>query len=58
MRWCLSFLFFCFLAVVNALSSSGDRLLVVLEDASQKDLYSTFWSDLEGNFVPGVLGLC
>lgn len=48
MRWCLSFLLFCFLAVVHALSSSGNRLLVVLEDATQKDLFSTFWGDLEG----------
>lgn len=50
MRWCPSFLLFCFLAVVHALSSSGSRLLVVLEDAAQKDLYSTFWGDLEGWF--------
>ena len=50
MRWCLSFLSFCFLGVVHALSSSGSRLLVVLEEAAQKDLYSTFWSDLEGTW--------
>ncbi|RAH47846.1 dolichyl-diphosphooligosaccharide-protein glycotransferase [Aspergillus brunneoviolaceus CBS 621.78] len=47
MRWCLSFFLFGFLAVVNALSSSGNRLLVVLEDASEKGLYSTLWSDLK-----------
>ncbi|PYI01357.1 Dolichyl-diphosphooligosaccharide-protein glycosyltransferase 48kDa subunit [Aspergillus sclerotiicarbonarius CBS 121057] len=47
MQWSLSFLLFCFLAVVHALSSSGNRLLVVLEDAAEKDLYFTFWSDLE-----------
>ncbi|RAL12699.1 dolichyl-diphosphooligosaccharide-protein glycotransferase [Aspergillus homomorphus CBS 101889] len=47
MRWCLSFFLFGCLAVVNALSSSGNRLLVVLEDASEKSLYSTFWSDLK-----------
>ncbi|KAE8349119.1 Dolichyl-diphosphooligosaccharide--protein glycosyltransferase subunit WBP1 [Aspergillus coremiiformis] len=47
MRWCLSLLLFCFLAVVNALSSSGNRLLVVLEDATEKESYSTFLGDLE-----------
>jgi oligosaccharyltransferase complex subunit beta len=38
----------CFLAAVNALSSSGSRLLAVLEDTEQKSLYSTLWADLEG----------
>ena len=51
MRWCPSFLVFCFLAIVHALSSSGSRLLVVLEDAAQKDLYSTFWGDLDGRLA-------
>jgi len=48
MRWCLALLICCFLAVVNALSSSGSRLLAVLEDTDQKDLYSTLWADLKG----------
>lgn len=48
MRWFLSFLLLCFCGVAHALSTSGNRLLVVLEDAAEKDLYSTFWSDLEG----------
>ncbi|KAL4808744.1 Dolichyl-diphosphooligosaccharide--protein glycosyltransferase subunit WBP1 [Aspergillus unguis] len=47
MRWCPSLFLFGFLAAVNALSSSGNRLLVVLEDAAEKGLYSTLWSDLE-----------
>jgi oligosaccharyltransferase complex subunit beta len=47
MRWCLTLLAFCFLAVVHALSSSGSRLLVVLEDAAEKELYSKLWADLE-----------
>ena len=55
MRWCLSFFLFCFLAVVHALSSSGNRLLVVLEDAAEKDLYSTFWGDLEGRSLGWIL---
>lgn len=48
MRWFLSFLFLGFVAAVHALSSSGSRLLVILEDEAEKSLYSTFWSDLEG----------
>ncbi|KAL5343509.1 Dolichyl-diphosphooligosaccharide--protein glycosyltransferase subunit WBP1 [Aspergillus crustosus] len=47
MRWSPSLLLFGFLAAVNALSSSGNRLLVVLEDAAEKGLYSTLWADLE-----------
>ncbi|KAJ5470097.1 hypothetical protein N7530_007454 [Penicillium desertorum] len=47
MRWCLALLICGFLAVVNALSSSGSRLLAILEDTEQKDLYSTLWADLE-----------
>ncbi|KAL3493205.1 Dolichyl-diphosphooligosaccharide--protein glycosyltransferase subunit WBP1 [Aspergillus germanicus] len=47
MRWCPSLMLFGFLAAVNALSSSGNRLLVVLEDSAEKGLYSTLWSDLE-----------
>lgn len=48
MRWCPSLFIFGFLAAVNALSSSGNRLLVVLEDAAERGLYSTLWGDLEG----------
>lgn len=48
MRWFPSLLLFGFLAAVNALSSSGNRLLVVLEEATEKGLYSTLWGDLEG----------
>ncbi|KAJ5908516.1 hypothetical protein N7495_001198 [Penicillium taxi] len=46
MRWCLALLLCSFLAAVNALSSSGSRLLVVL-DESEKSPYSTLWADLE-----------
>ncbi|KAK2743377.1 oligosaccharyl transferase glycoprotein complex, beta subunit [Onygenales sp. PD_40] len=49
MRWSLSLLLLGFWgALVHALSSAGNRLLVVLEDEAEKDLYSTFWKDLEG----------
>jgi len=34
--------------VANAVSSSGDRLLVVLEDVASKVDYSKFFADLEG----------
>ncbi|KAL4904503.1 hypothetical protein BDW74DRAFT_154006 [Aspergillus multicolor] len=47
MRWSPSLLLFGFLAAVNALSSSGNRLLVVLEDTAEKGLYSTLWGDLK-----------
>jgi oligosaccharyltransferase complex subunit beta len=51
MRWCLALLVCCFLAAVNALSSSGSRLLVVLDESTEKSAYSTLWSDLEGNWT-------
>lgn len=51
MRWFLSFLLLCFSGAVHALSTSGNRLLVVLEEAAEKDAYSTFWSDLEGQLL-------
>lgn len=44
----LSFLLLCFAGIVAAVSSSGSRLLVVLEDAAEKSKYSRFWKDLEG----------
>jgi oligosaccharyltransferase complex subunit beta len=48
MRSFLSFIVLAFLGLVQALSSSGSRLLVVLEEASEKTLFSKFWADLEG----------
>lgn len=36
-----------FVSLAQALSSSGTRLLVVLEDLAEKDNYSKFWQDLE-----------
>ena len=32
----------------HALSSTGSRLLVVIEEAAEKAKYSTFWADIEG----------
>ena len=48
MRWLLSFLFLGLLSVVQALSSSGNRLLVVLEELAEKSKYSKYLGDLEG----------
>ena len=48
MRWFFSLLLLGLLAAVNALSSSGSRLLVVLEELGEKERYSKFLSDLEG----------
>ena len=35
------------LGLVTAKSAVGDRILVVLEDGGEKNLYSQFWADLE-----------
>jgi hypothetical protein len=48
MRSSLFSLFLTLVGFVSALSSSGNRLLVVLEDAAQKDLYSKLWTDIKG----------
>ncbi|MCJ1340039.1 oligosaccharyl transferase glycoprotein complex, beta subunit [Bachmanniomyces sp. S44760] len=47
MRWLFSLLPFVFLGVTHALSSSGNRLLVVIEEADEIPQYSQFWGDLE-----------
>ncbi|TAQ86221.1 hypothetical protein B7494_g5459 [Chlorociboria aeruginascens] len=48
MRWLLSFLLLGLLSIVQALSSSGNKLLVILEDAAEKGKYSKYFADLEG----------
>ena len=40
------------IGLVQAISAVGDRVLVVLEDSSEKALYSQFWSDLECKSTP------
>ncbi|KAJ9666264.1 oligosaccharyl transferase glycoprotein complex, beta subunit [Coniosporium apollinis] len=47
MRWLLSFLLLALLGAVQALSSSGSRLLVVIEELEEKEKYSQFWGDLK-----------
>lgn len=48
MRWLLSFLLLGLLSVVQAASSSGNKLLVVLEELAEKTKYSKYIADLEG----------
>lgn len=48
MRNLIYLLLLALLSLVQAISSAGDRLLVVLEDESEKALFSQFWGDLEG----------
>ena len=48
MRWLLSFLLLGLLSVVQAVSSSGNKLLVVLEELADKSKYSKYLADLEG----------
>ena len=50
MRWLFSCLLLGALGLVQALSSSGSRLLVVIEEIADKEKYSRFWADLEGMF--------
>jgi len=48
MRWLFSLLLLALLAVVEAVSSSGNKLLVVLEELADKTKYSKYFGDLEG----------
>jgi len=47
MRSLLSWAVLLFVAVVSAISTAGDRLLVVLDDVADKEGYSKFLGDLE-----------
>lgn len=48
MRSVLSVVTFVFAAVASAVSTSGNRLLVVLDDVADKSAYSQFFGDLNG----------
>ena len=48
MRSLVTLLLLALLAAVQAVSTAGNRLLVVLEDTAEKSKYSKFWEDLEG----------
>lgn len=47
MKGLFSILLLALVGAVSALSSTGNRLLVILEELSEKDKYSKFWADLE-----------
>jgi hypothetical protein len=51
MRWLLSFLLLGLLSVVHAVSSSGNKLLVVLEELADKAKYSKYLADLESAYI-------
>ncbi len=53
MRVLLSFLILGLLGIASALSTSGNRLLVVLEELAEKDKYSKFFGDLKGKRTSG-----
>jgi hypothetical protein len=48
MRLLLSLLLLGLLGVASALSASGNRLLVVLEELAEKEKYGKFFGDLKG----------
>lgn len=50
MRSLLSYLVLAFVSVVAAISTTGDRLLVILDDVADKANYSKFLGDLESQF--------
>ncbi|MCJ1248070.1 oligosaccharyl transferase glycoprotein complex, beta subunit [Trapelia coarctata] len=47
MRWLLCLLFVGLTGLVRGLSSSGDRLLAVIEEPAEQSKYSQLWSDLK-----------
>lgn len=52
MQSLLSLVLLFLAAVAHAASSSGNRLLVVLEDVADKAGYSQFFGDLECTYRP------
>lgn len=57
MRCSLPLLLLGLVSLVQAISISENRLLVVIEEAAEKIKYSTLWKDLEGmlNYTPIAL---
>ena len=53
MRLSLSVVFSVFAAATSALSTSGNRLLVVLNDVADKSAYTQFFGDLAGESDAG-----
>jgi hypothetical protein len=48
MKWLLSLLLLGLCSLAQAISSSGNRLLVILEDVAEKAKYGKYLADLEG----------
>jgi len=48
MKSLLSFLLLLLVAAVQALSSTGSRLLVIFDDEADREGYKTFFGDIKG----------
>jgi len=48
MKWLFSLLLLGLCSLSQAISSSGNRLLVILEDVAEKAKYGKYLADLEG----------
>ena len=48
MRYFFLCLFATLISLAQALSSTGVRLLIVIEEAAERAKYSQLWADLEG----------
>ena len=57
MRCSLPLILLGLVSLVQAISTSGSRLLVVIEEAAEKIKYSTLWKDLEGMSYYTPIGL-
>lgn len=52
MQWLVSLFVLLFAACASARSAFGNKLLVVLDDVAEKEVYSTFLEDVKGEPVP------
>lgn len=57
MRSLLSLVVFLFAALVSAVSTTGNRLLVILDTPKDKEAYTTFFRDLSGMKPPMSSGV-
>ncbi|KAI9664297.1 MAG: oligosaccharyl transferase glycoprotein complex, beta subunit [Trizodia sp. TS-e1964] len=48
MRWLFLLYLISLLGVVRSLSTAGTRLLIIVEEAADREKYSKLWQDLEG----------
>ena len=54
MRWLFTLFALGLLSLVQAISSTGNRVLAVIEE-SEKSSYSQFWKDLEGKLEEPIV---